>query len=62
MCLTVKNYWGLLSGTEDCLQRLTERTFYGVSTLSGLPIGNLFQSCKEAAEVYSRVGWVKGVS
>ena len=29
---------GLLAGNEDCLQRLTERTFYGVSTLSGLSI------------------------
>ena len=28
----------ILKGDEDCLQRLTERTFYGVSTLSGLPL------------------------
>ena len=27
---------------EDCLQRLTERTFYGVPILSGLPILKTF--------------------
>jgi len=32
------------------LQRLTERTFYGVPTLSGLPIRKLFKVCKAAAE------------
>ena len=37
---------GLLARNEDCLQRLTERKFYGVTTLSDLPIRKIFQGYK----------------
>jgi hypothetical protein len=33
--VTHRGRWGW--NYEDCLQRLTERTFYEVDTLSGLP-------------------------
>ena len=36
------------------MQRLTERTFYGVSTLSGLPIRKLFQACQALAKDHFR--------
>ena len=36
------------------LQRLTERTFYGVPTLSGLPIRKSFEDYQAAEEDLSR--------
>jgi len=34
----MKNLWELFTVDDDCLQRLTEKTFYGVTKISGLPI------------------------
>ncbi len=47
---------------EDCLQRLTERTFYGVSTLSGLPILKTFSGLPSStAEELFRVDRVNEI-
>ena len=47
---------GLLTGNEDCLQRLTERTFYGVPTLSGLRIRETLSVLSRSSGIVVRRG------
>ena len=51
---------GLLIGNEDCLQRLTERTFYGVSTLSRFSTSeNFFRIARRQRKSFTeRIGVV----
>ena len=47
-----------LNETEDCLQRLTERTFYGLAALSGYPIHNTIQDYKVTTDKFLGVNGV----